>query len=686
MMSTGFWSDQPPVSAAEDYFGFQDYAEALGQAILTCSTPLTIGIFGPRGAGKTSLLRLMWLYLAEQRALETRRPYGIWFDARCDPAATAPWRRLLLQVLAELKQAALTPADIHDLTQWETLLTADRQPVGRVATQLATAPASRELMEEFRTGFARLMTERLWNHGSLLAVFIDELDDCAPDHVLALCDTILSFLAVPGCVVVLGADRGHLTEVLRQRHADPAGILEKLIQLPFILPPLQETHSERFLTHIAPDVPGEARRILIEGLPPSPRRLKRILNFFRLLLELASQRSIRGSTATVDPGLLAKIIVIYERYPALYQDLCTYPQLLQELEAHARGLPPEPGDAFLPGADTVAALRERYAGEQTLVRILCSGASFATLPLPEVSRYIHLTLLTAADQKIAVGSEQRLWEDMLSGDLGRIRAAVKMAQQREWHPRYVNALVQFVQRRRPTPVEQRLSAAWALGYLGDPRNFDEVVEIPAGEFPCGEAGLPYYLLAYRIRRYLVTNAEYAEFLQAHPDVPVPQAREDWARAYNWDPEQRTYPPGKGNHPVVLVTWDEAAAYCAWVGGRLPTQEEWERAARGHDGRIYPWGNDFTSGRANTRESGLGSPTPVGVFVDGESAEGLLDMAGNVWEWTASDYDLQTKVLRGGAWNFPAESAKVFAFERSRPDNRSHAIGFRVVFPPLKKPA
>ena len=186
-------------------------------------------------------------------------------------------------------------------------------------------------------------------------------------------------------------------------------------------------------------------------------------------------------------------------------------------------------------------------------------------------------------------------------------------------------------------------------------------------------------MAYHISKYPVTNAQYARFLEAHPDIPAPHVDADWARIYNWDAQRRTYPAGKGNYPVVLVTWDEALAYCKWVNGRLPTQEEWERAARGLDNREYPWGNTFDATCANTRESGIGGTTPVGVFVDGESADGVLDMAGNVWEWTSSDYNLQTKVIRGGAWNFPAESAKTFVTERSRPDNRSNAIGFRVVF-------
>jgi formylglycine-generating enzyme required for sulfatase activity len=204
--------------------------------------------------------------------------------------------------------------------------------------------------------------------------------------------------------------------------------------------------------------------------------------------------------------------------------------------------------------------------------------------------------------------------------------------------------------------------------------------IPDGEFPYGEEKQLFVLPTYRIGRYLVTQAQYAEFLQAHPEIPIPYVDEDWAHVYNWDPETRTYPVGRSNQPVVLITWDEAVAYCTWAGGQLPTQEEWERAARGTDGRSYPWGENFTLVHANTRESGLGGPTPVGIFIEGKSPTGVLDIAGNVWEWTASDYDENTKILRGGAWNFPAESARTYVSERSLPHNRSHAIGFRVVFP------
>ena len=92
----------------------------------------------------------------------------------------------------------------------------------------------------------------------------------------------------------------------------------------------------------------------------------------------------------------------------------------------------------------------------------------------------------------------------------------------------------------------------------------------------------------------------------------------------------------GDHPVTNVSWEDANAYCEWVGKRLPTEAEWEYAARGDDGRLYPWGDDPRGARANINGT-LAGTSPVGSFLESESPLGLLDMAGNVWEWTADWY-------------------------------------------------
>jgi len=153
----------------------------------------------------------------------------------------------------------------------------------------------------------------------------------------------------------------------------------------------------------------------------------------------------------------------------------------------------------------------------------------------------------------------------------------------------------------------------------------------------------------------VTNLQYKKFIDETQRRSPPHF------------ENRTFPTGKADHPVVYVSWMDADAYCNWAGKRLPTDEEWEKAARGTDGRRYPWGMEFGLDKANTpqlwKELGeQGDTLPVGSFVAGTSPYGLYDVSGNVWEWTASWYQAYPgntkktqnygeiyKTLKGGSW-------------------------------------
>lgn len=145
-----------------------------------------------------------------------------------------------------------------------------------------------------------------------------------------------------------------------------------------------------------------------------------------------------------------------------------------------------------------------------------------------------------------------------------------------------------------------------------------------------------------------------------------------------------------NLPVVGVSWFEAAAYCEWAGGRLPTEAEWERAARGPNGSRYPWGDEppLDPSRANY-QSHVGHPTPVGLYPKGNSAEGLCDMLGNVWEWCSDwfgEYEAsgqenparpesgKYRVLRGGSWGSLPEFVRVRYYDG--PTDRYDLIGFR----------
>lgn len=203
-------------------------------------------------------------------------------------------------------------------------------------------------------------------------------------------------------------------------------------------------------------------------------------------------------------------------------------------------------------------------------------------------------------------------------------------------------------------------------YAPESRLGDEpspMVLIPAGSFlrgtnerladegPQHTVDLP----AFWIDKFEVTNLQYARSLAANFRRP-PEHFDD-----------RRVPVGKADHPVTFVSWFDAQAYCQWAGKRLPTDQEWEKAARGTDGRRFPWGNEFELHAANTpaRWQSLhqdGDTTPVGAFPAGVSAYGVFDMSGNVWEWTdawylaypnnvrpSENYGEKYRTLKGGSW-------------------------------------
>ena len=191
--------------------------------------------------------------------------------------------------------------------------------------------------------------------------------------------------------------------------------------------------------------------------------------------------------------------------------------------------------------------------------------------------------------------------------------------------------------RQDAAYEVRTAALWALLELGAAE--ENMVKVPAGKFLYGDKKQERDLPEFWIDKTPVTNTEYARFVVAAGHEP-PQ---------HW--KGKTPSQKIADHPVVYVTWRDAVAYAKWAGKRLPTEEEWEKAARGTDGREYPWG-DWKEGRCNSREAGIGTTTSVGRYSPGgDSPYSCVDMAGNVWEWAASEWEEGSarRVLRGGSF-------------------------------------
>jgi formylglycine-generating enzyme required for sulfatase activity len=232
----------------------------------------------------------------------------------------------------------------------------------------------------------------------------------------------------------------------------------------------------------------------------------------------------------------------------------------------------------------------------------------------------------------------------------------------------------------------------------------ELIHIPSGEFLMGDDKQRIEVAEFYISRYPITNAQFAKFVQA----------KKYERPSHWG--AGGIPAGKENHPVVYVSWHNTVAFCDWLSEatgrrfRLPTEAEWEKAARGGlripqkvftlsataawrkmlstdlripsygdalrdnplPGRQYPWGNEIDKNKCNTYESGIRDTTPVGKYSPaGDSPYGVADMAGNVWEWT------QEIVLRGGSSRNVHGDAAAPVRRSGTPDSRSDVFGFRV---------
>ncbi|MHC9539634.1 MAG: formylglycine-generating enzyme family protein [Vulcanimicrobiota bacterium] len=241
----------------------------------------------------------------------------------------------------------------------------------------------------------------------------------------------------------------------------------------------------------------------------------------------------------------------------------------------------------------------------------------------------------------------------------------------------------------------------------NPKDGAAMIIIPAGEFLMGSpegTGSDdehpqhrVYLDAYYIYKYEVTNGQFARF--------VKETR--YKAVGNWKEYAKS---GRERHPVVNITWNDAAAYCKWAGGSLPTEAQWEKAARGSNGRDYPWGNTWDgnccNGGKGPKVSGMADisggrgTAPVGSFPSGVSPYGVHDMAGNVWEWCSDWYDENyyrsspsknpegpgsgsSRILRGGSWGNDGAGCFRCAYRYwDAPDDWYDYLGFRVCRPSI----
>jgi formylglycine-generating enzyme required for sulfatase activity len=643
----------------------------------------------------------------------------VWFNAWLYSRERAVWRSLIARVVQSVRQFALTgdhraaldrlearlyqparggderivlpPGCVPGLAGVGTVTPAGLELLRRRAQRageeaevealtelLRDARVSRALnwrealvaLDDFRRQFEDLSTGLL-NHGRVV-VFIDDLDRCLPDKAVEVLEAVKLFLDVPGFVFVLGVDRAVIAEGIRVRYRDyeteldGARYLEKIIQIPFKLPPIDAATVTRYVhDETAGRLPDpRCETVFSAGLEPNPRRIKRTLNVFLLLWRLAQNREELRDV--INPVRLAKIVVIQQYHPALFDLLVQGPHYLPDLESRLRARAEVREEGALEGRD----LGGRGTGTG-------GGEAISAGPLqPFLGDGLLRALLTCTaegEPDANFAGPQGLTPDGVRTYIYLTRSAVE----EEPADREVERL----------PFEPQLVRVDSGPFLmGSPESeVDELFRLAKEENKNAERGwvereVPQHEVNldydYAIGRYPVTNAEFERFIDdggyEDPDYWTEagwqrKEKEDWSQPRFWDNETWNGP----SQPVVGVSWYEAAAYCRWLSAksgrtyRLPSEAEWEKAARGTDGRRYPWGDAWDPALCNNKARGPGRTTPVGEYPEGESPYGVEDLVGQVWEWCRTKYDSSypyladdgredeegsdMRIVRGGSW-------------------------------------
>ena len=743
--------DAPLRQSDTAYFHFDQFAMTLARLIASkdTRTPLAIGISGAWGSGKTTLLQRTRQQLDATAALADRsKPVMLDF---CNPNETPEqsfricrtvwfnaWKytkedellvALIRVILNTMADSGLSDKVVGKLLDprhprynvISTLLSMFKIKLGNVevgvdpekyktASPLGTHAA---LLDAFDDAFEMLMAA--WVHDSpfrhrinerrgVLVVFIDDLDRCLPAKLVQVLEAIKLFLDKDGCVFVLGADTDVIRDAVKTHYKDMPltgqtadDYLDKVIQLRFQLPPIVDAEMGRFLDGAQAVIDDEVRRnwrTIVTGAEINPRKVKRFVNDVNLQWAMLENT---GQARGVNRDDFTRWQVLRGAASSAFMD-------------QAEDLPPDLRRKFIddamkwtrggPEAETVAGMFKAYDGERRLIKVL-KIIEFSEQLTPEaLDAFVHLTQPpepvappTAPAQEPAAAKEVM---PTLKGvrDLSREEGIAPEATGR----RVVGGI----------PFVRVSKGKFIMGSKDDNSlAFDD-------EKPQHTVEIPY---DYWMARFPVTNELFAQFIEA-TQYPTTADKEG-----GWSPDESKYVQGfdwrhplgpksdlkdKGNHPAVQISWYDAAEYCKWLNARLkaeigdmeirlPTEAEWEKAARGEYGNEWPWGNEFDQNKCNSLEGGKGGTTPVDAYSPrGDSPYGVADMVGNVWEWCHSlwaaypyiadarrekESGSDARVVRGGSFLDRHRVARAACRGRLNPDYRVHNRGFRLVVAP-----
>ncbi len=697
-----------PVVEGELEFEFDGFARMLAGLAWNPEngTPFTVVVRGGWGRGKTTLLRRAQWMLEHPGEKSSSAPAGVrtvrtvWFNAWKYPDDDTVLAGLLGAVIDRLQKGGM-------LEQLRLLVDSYKSDTLKGLFGLAAPAPVRDVIlgdgsggkydvvrekrafhDTFRDLFSQvsrllfettpafrdqggLPEERLWNEETqrrqVLAVFLDDLDRCRRGRVVEVLEAINLFLDLPGVCFYLGLDWERLVDVLPETVKDQGDeFLEKVVQVAFDLPEVSPTDAEDYVAGLLAGTDleavlggdGEGRsediRVLAKALETRhPRHVKRFLNDLSMTLAALEHT---GKLGDGEDQLPEPAVVSWHLLSEI---------LPRERWREVRALP----------ANLMAFLRESERLEMEEGAEEGSGER----EVPDEWRRISASGLPERHLKILRGLSER-----------QRHLLVYFA---------TPPAIEAVKGRRTTGRRDLFdldSAAW--------------VEIPGGSFWMGaqkeDREAPGYdpeaedrespvrrvtVSPFLLARCPVTNSEYARFVQETGK----KAPGHW--------EDGQIPEGKEQHPVVYMSWNDAVAFCEWLSGRvskgrdeevrLPTESEWEFAARGEEGRRYPWGSEEPDEQLSNFGGNLGDTTPVGSYPGGATQEGVHDLAGNVWEWCADwkgtypEEDEEdpvgpesgtSRVLRGGSFGNDPRHQRAACRSGSHPGNRLDYVGIRVL--------
>ncbi len=663
-------SDNPEEESEKIKFDFLAYIKTF-EDIITGSqnkTPLVIGLEGRWGRGKTTLMKALRGRLKDKDKKKNkdgrRRCKTVWFQAWKYNDADNLLAALLEEIVQEMERGNFfEKAQIGITKVWKKLnikalpdIFSNYLPFLKGISKIVKEEDYKKSLPYFNL-FSSFLEQliRLWINAEdtlklteaedftpgkiddkkgVLVVFIDDLDRCNDENIIKVLEAIKLFPDFKGCVFVMGVSREVIIKALSSSpHIGKeyaSEYLEKMIQVSYELPKIHEGDMTGYFEEIVQ--PFSDKEILIKYSEPivkslgdTPRKLKKFINNLNLQIKIAEHKGIFDKKKIEKKDYIYWNILKEAFEKKHFEAIQINPKIVGETK---KGYEKHKEDLENNRFDNIEKIPyepvRNFLKKESLRNII--------LNLPDNSEKIE----TLIYESMAVARLQSVKEE-----------------KEEFRKPSIGEIVK---------VEK---GPFLYGDEKDKKDLKEDFEIDV--FP-------------------VTNEEYCQFL--NNNLPEEENFTKWiyfGGKYGKErcrikKEGKKYIVEEGykRFPVIYVTLYGADAYAKSVGKRLPTEEEWEKTARGPEGWIYPWGDKFDPSLCNSNESKIGGTSPVDKFPKGKSYYGCYDMAGNVWEWTDSWYDdsKDTKVLRGGSWNNAGIICRCADRTRDEPDPGFNNIGFR----------